>query len=230
MRTHRFIIAEQLREIGVEAAGLLLEPIGRTHRAGRCCCRLADRRARPGGVRAGHAVGSRDRRSPGISGGGGGAPPRPRKPGCSSPSAFTPDRAETGYGYIAAGTPIAACDGAFAVARFVEKPQQPDAERYVAAGDYFWNSGIFLFPAVAYLAELERLRPDMLAACKEAFAKAKSDADFIRLDKAAFAACPADSIDYAVMEHTGAAAIVPVSMGWSDPRLLGRAVGDERKG
>jgi mannose-1-phosphate guanylyltransferase/mannose-6-phosphate isomerase len=129
---------------------------------------------------------------------------------------ITPDRAETGYGYIAAGKPIAACDGAFSVARFVEKPQQPDAERYVAAGDYFWNSGIFLFPAAVYLAELERLRPDMLAACKEALAKAKSDADFIRLDKAAFAACPADSIDYAVMEHTTHAAIVPVGMGWSD--------------
>src|SRR5438067_13004050 len=129
---------------------------------------------------------------------------------------ITPDRAETGYGYIAGGKPIEGCESAFAVARFIEKPQAAEAERYVAAGDYFWNSGIFLFPAAVYLAELERLRPDMLAACKEALAKAKSDADFIRLDKAAFAACPADSIDYAVMEHTPHAAVVPVGMGWND--------------
>src|SRR5204863_1498861 len=100
--------------------------------------------------------------------------------------------------------------------RFIEKPQAAEAERYIAAGDYFWNGGIFLFPAALYLSELERLRPDMLAACKTALKQAKADADFIRLDKAAFADCPADSIDYAVMEHTSQAAVVPVGMGWSD--------------
>src|SRR5207248_2610565 len=113
---------------------------------------------------------------------------------------ITPDRAETGYGYIAGGKPIEGCESAFAVARFIEKPQAAEAERYIAAGDYFWNSGIFLFPAALYLSELERLRPDMLAACKTALKQAKADADFIRLDKAAFADCPADSTDDAVME------------------------------
>jgi mannose-1-phosphate guanylyltransferase/mannose-6-phosphate isomerase len=133
---------------------------------------------------------------------------------------ITPDRAETGYGYIASGQPldIVAGDvtGAFAVTGFVEKPDPETAERYVASGEYFWNSGIFLFPASLYLSELERLRPDMLAACKAAFAGSRSETDFVRLDKTAFGACPSDSIDYAVMEHTHAAAVVPVSMGWSD--------------
>ncbi len=212
---HRFIIAEQLREISVEAAGLLLEPIGRNTAPAAAVAALRVAERDPEGfvlvMPSDHAIADPQAFHEAV-----GRAAAAAKAGLLVTFGITPDRAETGYGYIAAGTPIAACDGAFAVARFVEKPQQPDAERYVAAGDYFWNSGIFLFPAVAYLAELERLRPDMLAACKEAFAKAKSDADFIRLDKAAFAACPADSIDYAVMEHTGAAAIVPVSMGWSD--------------
>jgi mannose-1-phosphate guanylyltransferase/mannose-6-phosphate isomerase len=128
---------------------------------------------------------------------------------------ITPERAETGYGYIAAGAPISE-GGAFAVAAFIEKPGTEDAERYVTAGTYFWNSGIFLFPVHGYLAELERLRPDMLAACKAALAAARTDTDFTRLDKAAFGKCPGDSIDYAVMEHTTHAAVVPVSMGWSD--------------
>src|SRR5207302_9722238 len=82
--------------------------------------------------------------------------------------------------------------------------------------EYFWNSGIFLFPAALYLAEIERLRPEMLAACNAALAGERAETDFIRLDKAAFATCPSDSIDYAVMEHTKRAAVVPVGMGWSD--------------
>src|SRR5205085_6128519 len=128
----------------------------------------------------------------------------------------TPDRPEAGYGYIAAGKPLGKCGGAFAVARFVEKPDLATAERFVASGEYFWNSSIFLFPVGLYLTELERLRPDMLAACKAALAAAKSDADFIRLDKAAFAGCPSDSIDHAVMQHTKKAVVVPARMGWND--------------
>jgi mannose-1-phosphate guanylyltransferase/mannose-6-phosphate isomerase len=127
-----------------------------------------------------------------------------------------PERAETGYGYIAAGEPIAEAPGGFAVAAFIEKPALAEAEGFVAAGTHFWNSGIFLFPVKVYLSELERLRPDMLAACKAALAAARRDDDFVRLDQTAFAGCPSDSIDYAVMEHTPHAAVVPVSMGWND--------------
>ena len=142
--------------------------------------------------------------------------PRRRAPAHLVTFGITPERAETGYGYIASGAELESVAGAFAVTGFVEKPDPETAQRYVASGEYFWNSGIFLFPASLYLSELERLRPDMLEACRAALAAAKAETDFVRLDKDAFAACPSDSIDYAVMEHTHAAAVVPVSMGWSD--------------
>ena len=212
---HRFIIAEQLREIGVEAAGLLLEPVGRNTAPAAAVAALRIAESAADGLvlimPSDHAIADPKAFHQAIERAAGAA-----KAGRLVTFGITPDRAETGYGYIAGGKPIEGCEGTLAVARFIEKPKAADAERYVAAGDYFWNSGIFLFPAAVYLAELERLRPDMLAACKEALAKAKSDADFIRLDKAAFEKCPGDSIDYAVMERTASAAVVPVSMGWSD--------------
>ena len=102
------------------------------------------------------------------------------------------------------------------VAEFVEKPDAARAKAFVASGDYFWNSGMFLLPAQGYLDELGRQDPEMLAACRKAFEAAASDLDFVRLDKAAFEACRADSIDYAVMEKTSRAAVVPLSAGWSD--------------
>jgi len=212
---HRFIIAEQLREIGVEAAGLLLEPVGRNTAPAAAVAALRIAESASDGLvlvmPSDHVIADPKAFHQAIGRAAGAA-----KTGRLVTFGITPDRAETGYGYIAGGKPIEGCEGTLAVARFIEKPKAADAERYVAAGDYFWNSGIFLFPAAVYLAELERLRPDMLAACKEALAKAKSDADFVRLDKAAFEKCPGDSIDYAVMERTASAAVVPVSMGWSD--------------
>ena len=102
------------------------------------------------------------------------------------------------------------------VAEFVEKPDAARAKAFVASGDYFWNSGMFLLPAQGYLDELGRQDPAMLAACRKAFEAAATDQDFVRLDKAAFEACRADSIDYAVMEKTDLAAVVPLSAGWSD--------------
>src|SRR6185312_977828 len=104
----------------------------------------------------------------------------------------------------------------FELGAFVEKPDKARAESYLKAGDYSWNSGIFLFPAALYLAELQRLAPDTVAACRKAFGAAKRDIDFLRLDKDAFGKCENKSIDYAVMEHTSHAAMIPVSMGWSD--------------
>jgi mannose-1-phosphate guanylyltransferase/mannose-6-phosphate isomerase len=127
---------------------------------------------------------------------------------------IVPTAAETGFGYIQAATGQG--DGLRRVARFVEKPDADTARSYLAAGDYYWNSGMFLFRASRYLAELERFRPEILAASRQAFALARRDGDFIRLDKDAFVACPADSIDYAVMEHTDEAAVLPVDIGWSD--------------
>jgi mannose-1-phosphate guanylyltransferase/mannose-6-phosphate isomerase len=216
---HRFIIAEQLREIGVAAEALILEPVGRNTAPAACVAalRLAAAMA-PGDpdalmlvLASDHAIADLDAFH--------GAVDRAAAAGRAGylvSLGITPDRPETGYGYIATGKPVKGCDGAFAIKQFVEKPDAETAERYVASGEYFWNASIFLFPVKGYLAELERLRPEMLAACKKALDGAKADADFVRLDKAAFAACPGDSIDYAVMEHTARAAVVPVGMGWSD--------------
>ena len=212
---HRFIIAEQLREIGAAAEALILEPVGRNTAPAACVAalRLAEREpeAMMLVMPSDHAIGDLAAFRRAIA-----CAAATARAGHLVTFGITPERAETGYGYISKGQPIEGCEGAFAVTGFVEKPDPATAERYVTSGDYFWNSGIFLFPAALYLAELERLKPEMLAACKEALAKAQSDSDFVRLDKAAFAACPADSIDYAVMEHTARAAVVPVAMGWSD--------------
>jgi mannose-1-phosphate guanylyltransferase/mannose-6-phosphate isomerase len=126
-----------------------------------------------------------------------------------------PDTAETGYGYIRRGAKVA--DGtAFEVSRFVEKPDQSTADKYLSEGGYYWNSGIFLMRADRWLDEIKQYRPDILAACRRALGEGSQDRDFFRVNKAAFLACPADSIDYAVMEKTGHAVVVPIDAGWSD--------------
>lgn len=212
---HRFIIAEQLREIGVEPAALILEPVGRNTAPAATIAALRLVAADPDALMlvlaSDHVIAEPEAFRAAVH-----RAEAAARTGCLVSLGVSPDRPETGYGYIAAGKPIEGCEGAFATARFVEKPDAPTAERYVASGEYFWNASIFLFPASLYLAEIERLRPDMLGACRRALAGIQSDHDFIRLDKAAFADCPADSIDYAVMEHTEHAAVVPVAMGWSD--------------
>jgi mannose-1-phosphate guanylyltransferase/mannose-6-phosphate isomerase len=213
---HRFIIAEQLREIGVTPAALMLEPVGRNTAPAACIAALRLAVADPDAVMlvmpSDHAIADTDAFRAAT-----GRAAASARAGHLATFGIAPERAETGFGYIARGQPVGdPASGAFAVAGFVEKPDAATAERYVASGDYFWNSGIFLFPAALYLAEIARLCPEMLAACKKALAGACVDSDFVRLDKAAFSACPADSIDYAVMEHTSRAAVVPVAMGWSD--------------
>jgi len=129
---------------------------------------------------------------------------------------IVPSAPETGFGYIQAGAGAAADDGMRAVRRFVEKPDAATAAGYLAEGGYFWNSGMFLFRASRYLAELERHAPAILEAVRRAFADAARDGDFVRLARAAFEACPSDSIDYAVMEKTDAAMVLPVDIGWND--------------
>jgi mannose-1-phosphate guanylyltransferase/mannose-6-phosphate isomerase len=124
-----------------------------------------------------------------------------------------PDAPETGYGYIRCGTPMGA---AFKIDRFVEKPDRKTAEGLLNSGGYLWNSGMFLFKASRYLEELGKHAPKMLEAAKSAAAAAKSDLDFLRVDAEAFAKSPSDSIDYAVMEKTDSAAVVPLDAGWSD--------------
>ena len=127
---------------------------------------------------------------------------------------IVPTSAETGYGYLKRGEELA--PNAFTLAHFVEKPDLATAEGYLDSGEYCWNSGMFLFSAQAYLDELGKFQPAMLAACREAMAATQTDIDFLRVDPKAFAACPADSIDYAVMEHTDRAVMVSLDCGWSD--------------
>jgi mannose-1-phosphate guanylyltransferase/mannose-6-phosphate isomerase len=129
---------------------------------------------------------------------------------------IVPTSPDTGYGYINAGESLDPVSGACRVARFVEKPSREIAEQYVASGEYFWNSGMFLFSAQRYLRELQEFAPEMLDACRSAFMSARREQDFIRLDKSAFASSPANSIDYAVMEKTADAVVIPLDAGWSD--------------
>jgi mannose-1-phosphate guanylyltransferase / mannose-6-phosphate isomerase len=212
---HRFIVAEQLRSAGVTPRAIVLEPLGRNTAPACCVAALMLIESDPAALMlvmpSDHAIADLAAFRAAI--------------GCAAAAAakgnlvtfgIKADRPETGYGYIKRGAALSGSAGAFAVAGFVEKPDQKRAETYVKSGDYSWNSGIFLFPAAQLLQELERLQPAMVAACKEALAKAKRDLDFLRLDRDAFAKAPSNSIDYAVMENTPHAAVVPVEMGWSD--------------
>jgi len=132
---------------------------------------------------------------------------------------IVPDKPETGYGYIKCGKEIkdvSPGNPLYKVKQFVEKPNTEKAESYIRSGGYFWNSGMFLFKASVYLKELEEFQPEILASCKSSLEKSEHDLDFIRLDKESFEHCPSDSIDYAIMEKTNNAVIVPLDAGWSD--------------
>ena len=213
---HRFMVAEQLRELAVEPAAIILEPCGRNTAP---AVAVAALQAVAGGEDPLLLVLPADHVIPRI------APfqaavrtgERLARQGHLVTFGIVPDKPETGYGYIQAGArcPEPGEDG-FRVAAFVEKPDLATAQNYLAAGGYFWNSGMFLFRASSYLEELERHAPQMLAACRRAHAGMARDLDFCRLGGEEFAACPADSIDYAVMEKTDRAVVVPLDAGWSD--------------
>jgi mannose-1-phosphate guanylyltransferase/mannose-6-phosphate isomerase len=211
---HRFMVAEQLRAAGRRPLSIVLEPEGRnTAPAVAVAALLA---AAEGGdpcllvLPADHMIGDADAFRAGVA--------RARaqaEAGNLVTFGIPPEHPETGYGYIQKGEPLPG-DGAFRVARFVEKPDRERAEQFLKSGDYYWNSGMFAFRASVYLEELKAHAPDMLAACEAAVAGAARDMDFTRLAAQPFMACPSNSIDYAVMEPTSRAAVVPVSMDWSD--------------
>jgi mannose-1-phosphate guanylyltransferase/mannose-6-phosphate isomerase len=212
---HRFIIAEQLREIGVVPRALLLEPVGRNTAPAACVAALALAESEPDALMlllpSDHMIADEEAFAAAIARAAAAA-----RGGALVTFGITPERPETGFGYIRRGEPVGGVAEVFRVAEFVEKPGLDLARSFAASGEHFWNGGIFLFSAALYLDELGRTRPDIVAACRRALSEASRDADFVRLGKAAFEACPADSIDYAVMEHTLRAAVVPVGMGWSD--------------
>ncbi|MGN6223033.1 mannose-1-phosphate guanylyltransferase/mannose-6-phosphate isomerase [Pseudoxanthomonas sp.] len=208
---HRFLVAEQLRQVGAPAPHILLEPVGRNTAPAIAAAAL---QAMADGsdpillvLPSDHVV----RDAEGFRRAVQAAMPA-AEAGALVTFGIVPDAPETGFGYIQAE----AGEGLRKVSRFVEKPDAATAQSYLDAGGYYWNSGMFLFRASRYLEELERFRPDIVAAVRGAFAGAHSDGDFVRLDKDAFAASPADSIDYAVMEKTGHAMVLPVDIGWND--------------
>ena len=211
---HRFLIAEQLRQVNAHPSALILEPVGRNTAP---AIAVAALQVMAGGrdplllvLPSDHVV----RDEAGFRTAVQAALPV-AEGGALVTFGIVPTAPETGYGYIRAKCADAS-SGALAVEQFVEKPDLATAQRYLAEGGYYWNSGMFLFRASRYLAELEKFAPQMLAQCRAALAGAKLDQDFLRLDRAAFEACPADSIDYAVMEKTADAFVVPIDVGWSD--------------
>jgi mannose-1-phosphate guanylyltransferase / mannose-6-phosphate isomerase len=215
---HRFLVAEQLRQLKVTARATILEPFGRNTAP---AIALAAHAALKGIGADGNAVDPvllvlpadhviRDvpafQRAVRVAMGA-------AETGKLVTFGIVASAAETGYGYIQRG---AANNGAFRIIRFIEKPNSQNAAEFVRSGDYYWNSGMFVFRARRYLQDLTRFAPEMARICEAAFRGAKSDLDFTRIDPAAFEACPSDSIDYAVMEKTTDAVVVPLAAGWSD--------------
>lgn len=209
---HRFLAAEQLRRISLPPSNILLEPVGRNTAPAVALAALQaiEEAADPFLLilPADHLIQDVEAFQASI---------RSALPLAEAGKLVTfgivPGHAETGYGYIQRGD---ALYGGYRVARFVEKPDQATAQECIASGEYFWNSGMFLFRASRYLEELARFRSDILAACKAALAGGSKDLYFTRVDTTAFTACPDDSIDYAVMEKTLDAVVVPLNVGWSD--------------
>jgi mannose-1-phosphate guanylyltransferase / mannose-6-phosphate isomerase len=215
---HRFLASEQLREAGIELRAALLEPVGRNTAPALTLAALhavdsggdpilvvtpadhviPDQQAFIGAMHVAIAEAAQ---------------------GCIAILGITPDRPETGYGYIKTSNKSPSA-GAMSVARFVEKPDAPTAERYLAEGDYFWNAGMFVMKASVWLKALESFKPEIDQACRAAWAKRSSDAAFVRPGQAEFSAVPPDSIDYAVMERCPRSAfpikMVPLDAGWSD--------------
>ncbi|MGK0498684.1 MAG: mannose-1-phosphate guanylyltransferase/mannose-6-phosphate isomerase [Oceanicoccus sp.] len=213
---HRFMVAEQLRATGLSSAAIILEPVGRNTAPAVAVAALQALKQSPEAVMlvmpADHVIQDEVAFCAAVEAGMIAA-----SAGKLVTFGIVPDGPEIGYGYIRRqDSRDAEQTGHYAIAEFVEKPLLEVARQYVDSGDYYWNSGMFLLGAQSYLDELQQLAPNMLAAAQAAFAAAEQDLDFVRLDADEFAACPSDSIDYAVMEKTNNGVVVPLSCGWSD--------------
>lgn len=211
---HRFLLAEQVTQLGKRPATIILEPEGRNTAPALTLAALfllqKDPHAMMIVMPADHVIKEAASFVEAVQQGRASA-----EAGKLVTFGIVPDVAETGYGYIRRGSSDKV-DGVYAVGQFVEKPDLETAEQYLAAGDYFWNSGIFLMRADKWLQEMTANRPDIVASCQAAMDAGKQDSDFFRIDQDSFRACPSDSIDYAVMEKTADAVVIPVSAGWSD--------------
>ncbi len=212
---HRFLVSEEVARSGLEAQAIILEPIARNTAPAIAVAALAALRSDEDAILAvmpsDHIVGDTPRFIESIQ----------RAADIAATGklvlfGITPSGAHTGYGYIRQGAPLEGASGGFAIEAFFEKPDLATAEAYVVSRTYYWNSGIFVLHARTFLDELERLEPRILKAAREAFAKAREDLGFLRLERTAFASAPNISIDYAVMEKTNATAMLPLDVGWSD--------------
>jgi mannose-1-phosphate guanylyltransferase/mannose-6-phosphate isomerase len=206
---HRFLTAEQLREIGMDGT-IILEPVARNTAPAIALAALHAISINPEAIltvlAADHIIESQDKFDQHVT-----EAVSAAKDGSLVTFGVVADRPETGYGYIQARSA-----GISAIERFVEKPDADTAQQYLDSGDYYWNSGMFVFQAQAYLDALQTHAPNVLKACKESYANSSVDLDFIRVDEAAFSASDNISIDYAIMEKTDRATVVPFSAGWSD--------------
>ena len=224
---HRFMVAEQLRQVEQAADTVILEPVGRNTAP---AVAVAALQTMADGddplllvLAADHVIRDAAALCTVVTNGVDAV-----QNGALLTFGIVPTAPETGYGYIRRGARRAGRDekpapspqppapDIYDVKEFVEKPDLVTAEKYLESGDYYWNSGMFFFKASVFLAELEKAAPEMLAACRKAWEGRASDLDFTRLDTEAFAACPSDSIDYAVMEKTNRAVVIPLDAGWSD--------------
>ncbi|MFN0218003.1 MAG: mannose-1-phosphate guanylyltransferase/mannose-6-phosphate isomerase [Hyphomicrobium sp.] len=213
---HRFLVRAELEQAGIEAGAIILEPVGRNTAPAIAVASLAALRLDPAAILAvvpsDHVIADEKtfvaavRRAAEIAAG-----------GKLVLFGINPTEPHTGYGYIKQGAELAGTGGAaFAVEAFAEKPDLTTAQSYLKNGGYFWNSGIFVLNARTYLDEVARLEPQILEAARTALENAADDLGFLRLEKASFAASPSISIDYAIMEKTKAAAILPLEVGWND--------------
>lgn len=208
---HRFMMAEQLWEIGVKPSAIILEPMGKNTAPAVAIAALTAESEDDVllVLPADHVISDLEVFHQAIA-----QAKVLAEQGKLVTFGIVPTEPETGYGYIKRNA--LQQGGAFNVAAFVEKPDLDTAKYYLESGDYFWNSGMFAFKAGSFLQELNKFNSDMLLACRRALEAAKVDLDFIRLDKTLFSVCPADSIDYAVMEKTDKAVVIPLDAGWSD--------------
>jgi mannose-1-phosphate guanylyltransferase/mannose-6-phosphate isomerase len=212
---HRFLIAEHLRAIDVIPHTLFLEPVARNTAPALAAAALRIVRDSPDALMlvlpSDHHIPDGDGFRQGVAD----AVPA-ASAGHLVTFGITPRWPETGYGYIEKGEPLQDCGACHKVSNFLEKPNEEHAARFVESGQYYWNSGMFLFGVQKFLDELERLQPVLVKACTSALDSAQTDLDFVRLGADAFAVSPSISIDYAVLEHTQDAAVLPVDYAWTD--------------
>ncbi|MEQ1694934.1 MAG: mannose-1-phosphate guanylyltransferase/mannose-6-phosphate isomerase [Hyphomicrobiaceae bacterium] len=213
---HRFLVREELERAGITAKAVILEPVARNTAPAIAVAAIAALKQNSNAVLivmpSDHAVKDEVNFVAAVQ----------RAADVAAKGKLVlfgikPDSPQTGFGYIRQGAPVGdKALGAFNVEAFVEKPNEATAKKYLAAGTYTWNSGIFVLNARLFLDELNRFHPEIVAAATQALAKADQDLGFTRLDRAAFEAAPSISIDYAVMEKTKQAAMIPVDVGWND--------------